>query len=294
MNAAIWRLTLGAAARDWQAVGIMQGFLGLLNAANRELSVDEAARHARFGGAWLGVSRVPDLQSRISEATVALAGFDALAVIGGEGSIAGARAIAEAWGRPVVGLPATIDNDVAGTDLSLGYDTALSFGLDVADRQRDTAEALPRVFCIETLGGSTGHIAQMVGRLAGADVILIPEAPLPHTAIVDALAPGIVAGAPTLAVASEGYPDLHAVLRKVCLQLGARLRMSTLGHAQRGGVPTPRDRALAAAFADQAISAAAEGRSGYTVLQSGELGIRTLAEAGAASAPDQLAWRGVL
>ncbi len=294
MNAAVWRLTCHAVARDWQAVGIPQGFLGLLNAANQQLSVEGTARHARFGGSWLGVARVPDFPDRITEAVGTLSGFDALAVIGGNGSLAGAQAIAEAWRRPVVGLPATVDNDVAGTDLSLGFDTALSFGLDVADRQRDSAESLPRLFCIETLGGPTGHLAQMVGRLAGADVILIPEAPLPRTDIIDALAPGIAAGTPTLAVASEGYPDLHAVLQEVCAHLGTRLRMSTLGHAQRGGAPTPRDRALAAAFADQAITAVAEGRSGYAVLQSGELGTRILAETGAASAPDQRVWRGVL
>ncbi|MEM1274782.1 MAG: 6-phosphofructokinase [Pseudomonadota bacterium] len=294
MNAAIWRITAAAAARGWQVIGIPEGFRGLLDGRRQELHVAETMRHARHGGAWLGVARVPDLPERIDDAVAALTDFDALVVIGGNGSLAGAGAVAAGWGRSVLGLPATIDNDIAGTELSLGYDTALLFGLEVADRQRDSAEALPRLFCIETLGGPTGHLADMLGRLAGADVTLIPEDTLDETEIVARMGPAKSAGGPMLIVASEGYPELHAVLTRVCARLGTRLRMSSLGHAQRGGAPTPRDRALAIAFADRAVQAMADGRSGYTVLTSGTVGLVDLSEVGPARQPDPQAWRGVL
>lgn len=294
MNAAVWRLASGAEALGWEVIAFRRGYAGLLSGDVEPWSSALAARHARYGGAWLQVARVPDLARRLGQAVSALGDVDALAVIGGDGSLAGAAAIGHEWGRPVAGLPATIDNDIAATDLSIGHDTAIAFGVDAADRQRDSAESLPRLFCLETLGGPTGHLAATIGRLAGAQAILIPEAPMALDAVVDAVAPAVDSGEPSLIVASEGYPDLHAFLDRICGQLGLRLRLTSLGHAQRGGAPTPRDRALAAAFAERAISGIADGASGLTTLRNGAVRLASFDALGDRCDPDLGGWRGLL
>ncbi len=294
MNAAVWRLTAGAQARGWDVAGFAKGYAGLISGEATALTADATARHARYGGAWLGVARVPDLPDRIDEAVAALSDCDALAVIGGDGSLAGAQAIGAHWERPVIGLPATIDNDIAATDLSIGHDTALAFGLDAADRQRDSAEALARLFCLETLGGPTGHLAATIGRLAGAQAILIPEAPVSVDTVVTAVRHDVEVERPTLIVASEGYPDLHPFLMRVCDTVGMRLRLTSLGHAQRGGAPTPRDRALAAAFAGVALDAVSNGRSGLTVLRGGTPELADFGRLGQTCVPDLSRWRGLL
>lgn len=294
MNAAVWRLAAGAEASGWEVVGFAKGYAGLLSGDAFSLTAEATARHARYGGASLGVARVPDLPDRIDKAVAALSDCDALVVIGGDGSLAGAGAIGARWRRPVVGLPATIDNDIAATDLSIGHDTALAFGLDAADRQRDSAEALARLFCLETLGGPTGHLAATIGRLAGAQAILIPEAPVSAETVVTAVRSDVEAERPTLIVVSEGYPDLHAFLMQVCDTVGMRLRLTSLGHAQRGGSPTPRDRALAAAFAGVALDAVSKGRSGMTVLRGGTPELADFGRLGETCVPDLTRWRGLL
>ena len=294
MNAAVWRLFAGAEARGWEPVAMRNGYAGMLTGEVLPLGTEDAARHARHGGAWLGVARVPDLADRLDQAITALSGYDALVVVGGDGSLRGAQAIAKLWDKPVMGLPATIDNDIAATDLSIGHDTALAFALDAADRQRDSAEALPRLFCLETLGGPTGHLAIGVGRIAGAQTILIPEAPKTQDEVVAEILPAVLAGTPALIVASEGYMDLHSFLCGICDRVGLRLRLTNLGHAQRGGAPTPRDRALAAAFAETALAAIAAGQSGISVLKNGVPKRAVFAALDKNIAPDFSRWRGLL
>lgn len=294
MNAAVWRLFTGAETKGWEPAAVSKGYAGLLEGRFPEFSSEDAARHARHGGAWLGVSRVSNLPEKIDMAVSALSEFDALAVIGGDGSLRGAKAIATRWGKPVIGLPATIDNDIAATDLSIGHDTALAFGLDAADRQRDSSEALPRLFCLETLGGPTGHLAANIGRLAGAQAILLPEAPQSLDEVVDLLRPAIVAETPALIVASEGYPELYPFLDQIFNRLGLRLRLTSLGHAQRGGAPTPRDRALAAAFAETALEAVSSGQSGFVTLQNGTVKRSDFSALDRTTMPDLSSWRGLL
>ncbi|MEM8915540.1 MAG: 6-phosphofructokinase [Pseudomonadota bacterium] len=294
MNAAVWRLLSGAEKQGWEPTVFFHGYAGLLASDSRPFSPVDAARHARHGGAWIGVSRVPDFDQRIDEALNSLKEMDALVVIGGDGSLFGAEAIARRWAKPVIGLPATIDNNIAATDLSIGHDTALAFGLDAADRQRDSAEALPRLFCLETLGGPTGYLAAAIGRLAGAQAILIPEDQTTIDPVVAAVAPSVEAGNPSLIVASEGYPDLHAFLGEVCNRLDLRLRMTSLGHAQRGGAPTPRDRALADALARTALQALADTKSGVAVLRNGQPRLVDFAELKTTISPDLTSWRGLL
>ncbi|WMS43571.1 6-phosphofructokinase [Acuticoccus sp. MNP-M23] len=296
MNAAVWRLDRAAAARGWTALGIPGGFAGLLARSAAPIDPAMAARFARLGGTWLGTSRLPDLPARLGEIAGAIdaLGIGGLVILGGNGSLAGAGRIAEAAGIPVVGIAGTIDNDVAVTDLSLGFDTAVAYGMEAADRLRDTAESLPRFFALETLGGPTGHIAAAVGRLAGAVATLIPEEDADLGKVTDAVGEALAAGDHALVVASEGVASLEATLGTIAEGVATRLRMVRLGHAQRGGSPSVRDRAAAAAYAALAVDAIAEGTSGIAALKAGSLTLATYAEHRDADAPDPRRWRGLL
>ncbi len=296
MNAAVWRVERAATARGWTALGIPQGFAGLLERRADLIDAAMAARFARLGGTWLGTSRLPDLPSRLADIAGALDALDVggLVILGGNGSLSGAGRIAKEAGIPVVGIAGTIDNDVAVTDLSLGFDTAVAYGMEAADRLRDTAESLPRFFALETLGGPTGHIAAAVGRLSGAVATLVPERPVDIDDVTAAVRNALADGEHALVVASEGVPDLDAVLAAVAEGVSTRLRMVRLGHAQRGGSPTVRDRAAAAAYAALAVDAIADGRKGIVALDRGTLRLATYAEHRDADPPDPALWRGLL
>jgi 6-phosphofructokinase 1 len=220
-------------------------------------------------------------------------GIGGLVVLGGDGSLRAAGALAADAEIPVAGIPATIDNDVAASDLSIGFDTALAYGVDAADRVRDSMESLPRFFAIETLGGPTGHIALALGKIVAADAVLVPEAPTPFAVLAETIARAM-AGGSALVVASEGVSDLEPTLSRAAEAAGTRLRLVRLGHAQRGGAPSPRDRAAAIASAAFALDAIAEGRSGIAALRAGSLRLAPFTSAVAAAPPDPVAWRGLL
>jgi len=260
MNMAIWAACAEAERHGRRVLGVRDGFTGLLARRAEPLTVEDTLRWARRGGTALGTARVPDLPSRRDEARASLhhLGVGGLIVVGGNGSLAAAEMLADDAGT-VVGVPATIDNDVRGSPASIGFDSALEAGVRLADGIRDTGEALPRLFSLETLGGDTGHLAEAIGRAVCADVVLRPEAPLATEAIVDAVRPVLAAGRAALIVASEGYPDLNAQLARVSAAVGVRLRDSRVGHAQRGGAPSPRDRLLARDLGEEAVRAALEG-----------------------------------
>ena len=272
MNAAVWAVTLAAGRRGWDVLGVRDGYVGLLAGEAAPIDEAEALRFARYGGTWLGTGRLPDLPDRVADLVASARGIgvDAVVVIGGGGSLAGAALLAGA-GLPVAGIPATIDNDVAGSDYALGHDTALNTGVTMVDRIRDTAEALPRLFALETLGGDTGFIAQSLALMTGADVLLVPERPVDPDQVTEQTRAGIAARRYALIVASEGVPGLEALLDALSERLGTRLRVSRLGHAQRGGIPTARDRVMARAFATAAVEAVADGQSGWTVLRDGRV-----------------------
>jgi 6-phosphofructokinase 1 len=260
MNMAVWAACAEAERRGRGMIGVHDGFAGLLERRAEPLSAERMLRWARRGGTLLGTARVPDLPSRRDEVRAALSelGVAGLIVLGGNGSLAAAEMLADGAGT-VVGVPATIDNDVRGCPASIGFDSALETGVRLADGIRDSGEALPRLFSLETLGGDTGHLAEAIGRAVCADVILRPEAPVPTEAIVDAVRPVLTAGRAALIVASEGYPDLNAELLRVSDAVGVRLRDGRIGHAQRGGTPSPRDRLLARDLGEEAVRAVLDG-----------------------------------
>lgn len=281
MNMAIWAACAEAERRGRRVLGVRDGFAGLLARRADPLTADGMLHLARRGGTALGTARVPDLPSRRDDVHAALHGLDVegLIVLGGNGSLAASEMFA-ADGGTVVGVPATIDNDVRGCPASIGFDSALETGVRLADGIRDSGEALPRLFSLETLGGDTGHLAEAIGRAVCADAVLRPEAPLATEAIVAAVRPVLEAGRAALIVASEGYPDLDAQLARVSAAVGVRLRDSRIGHAQRGGAPSPRDRLLARDLGEEAVRAVLEGDACRVVPDDGRgvLRVRTSAD----------------
>jgi 6-phosphofructokinase 1 len=271
MNMALWAATQRAMERGWEVLGVREGFAGLLRGDFLEISPTEMLSYARLGGTFLGTSRDPAFQAKLPQALKALeaAGITHLMVLGGNGSLQGAKVLSQA-GIGVVGLPATIDNDVDASEESIGFDTALNFGLLILDQFRDTAEALPRLCALETLGGNTGFLAQAVGQAGGADVLLLPERPLPFEQLLEQTRSAIAHRRFALIVASEGYPDLENTLQALSEQVGLRLRFARPSHAMRGGRPSARDRLLARRLAEAGVEYLAQGYSGAVLVQHGQ------------------------
>jgi len=314
MNAAVRAVVKAAITRHAMRVtGFLDGFSGLLTDQSRPLGFDDVAGTVALGGTMLGASnrddpfRVPverpggpayEDRSHVVLATVARHGLEGLVVIGGDGSLTIARRL-EARGLPVVGIPKTIDNDVPGTDVTLGFDSALTIATDALDRLHTTAASHHRVMVVEVMGRHAGWIALEAGLAAGGDVVLIPEIAFRY----EAVAAGILARARrgrrfSIVVVAEGArcPGGGTVVRQIVegspepVRLGGvgavvshalealvsfEVRYVVLGHVQRGGSPTPFDRILAARFGVAAVGALADGESGVMVALRGQRVERT-------------------
>ena len=267
MNMAIWS---AVQSTNWNVLGVREGFAGLLRGDFIPLEPRETMRYTRYGGTFLGSSRDPDFGTKIPDAILQLetAGITHLMVLGGNGSIRGAAALAKA-GIKVVGLPGTIDNDVAGSEDSIGFDTATNFGLQMIDQFRDTLEALPRLCVLETLGGDTGFLALEIARAGGADIALLPEHPMLYSELETRTRAAIQNHNYALIVASEGYPDLEQTVLNLEKDIGLRLRFSRPNHAMRGGRPSAHDRTLAATLGMAGVKALARGEAGVIGWQNG-------------------------
>jgi len=294
LNAVI-RAVVRKAARDGHdVVGYQYGWAGVLSREARPLTVESTAGILPRGGTILGSSRTnPYKQGEHGTDAVregmAAHGVDVLVPIGGEDTLGVARRLAED-GVPVIGVPKTIDNDLAGTDYTFGFQTAVQIATDAIDRLHTTAESHNRVMVLEVMGRHAGWIAAHAGMAGGADVILVPERPFDIEEVCDALrrrhargrtfsivvvSEGAVPKEGTMTIHDSGETDAfgHARLggiavlleREIEARTGFESRMTILGHVQRGGTPTAYDRVLATRFGVAAATAAGEGRSGVMV-----------------------------
>jgi len=270
LNAVI-RAVVKTAIRDFdlEAYGVEDGYQGLVENRIRPLSYDDASGILTVGGTILGTSNKANPfhyrgpagreeaeadRSQDCVRNVRSAGLDALVCIGGDGTLTIAHRLAEA-GVPLVGVPKTIDNDVCETDVTFGFDTAVQIVADAVDRLHTTAQAHGRVMVIETMGRYAGWLALVGGMAGGGDVILIPEIPYSLESVCR--------------VVHEGSHDpirLGGIgvwlAREVEQRTGTEARATVLGHLQRGGSPTARDRVLATQFGREAVFAAARGEFG--------------------------------
>lgn len=268
MNPAIRAVVRTALANDMQAIGVMNGFEGLMNGDFRPLGARDVGGILQRGGTILMTSRskrfMEPAGQREAIRKMNEAGMDALVVIGGEGSLNGAYALSQ-QGIKVVGMPGSIDNDVWGTNIAIGTDTAMNTIMEAVDKLRDTASSHQRAFLIETMGRNSGYLAVMAGIVCGAEMVLIPEAPSTVEEVAAAVENAYMRGKThAIIIIAEGAnihtTDLAAAFDK--MDVGFKTRMSILGHIQRGGSPTAYDRLLASRMGVRAVEALMEGTYG--------------------------------
>lgn len=257
MNAAVRAVVRKGIYHGLQVVGIRRGFLGLLKKEFVPFSLGSVADIIHRGGTFLHTARCEEFKTeegqRDALRNLQDEGIDGLVVIGGEGSMHGALALAE-YGMTVVGIPATIDNDLTGTELSIGFDTAVNNVVDAINKIRDTATSHERVFIIEVMGRKTGHIALFAGLAGGAESILIPEESLNMDEVIFKLQRGMNRGKlHSIIVVAEGAASGMAVGEEIRRRTGLETRITILGHLQRGGMPTAIDRVLASRMGAKAV-----------------------------------------
>ncbi|MDB4894785.1 MAG: ATP-dependent 6-phosphofructokinase [Firmicutes bacterium] len=267
MNAAVEALTYGTLAQGWAPCGVRDGFVGLRSGRVTPLSPLDVVGINSRPGTVLGTSRPQGLEQPAEMAglvaAVRAADLNALAVLGGDGSIGYIAALLDRLGVPCVAVPCTIDNDVPETEYSLGLDSACQFALAVVDGMRQTGQSLPgRVFLLETLGGNTGHLALQIAYAAQADAVAIPEAEPDWAAIGSRLSLAVERTGQALLVVSEGLTWRADPAAALAPHLAHRIRKTALGHAQRGGIPSTQDRVIGRALAEAAIGAVVGGRTG--------------------------------
>jgi len=273
MNAAIRAVTRCALERGWEVEGIRHGFTGLIEGeftAHTDRSVGGIIQR---GGTILGSARCPAFLTEAGRgaaiAQLEAHRIDGLVVIGGNGSQCGAFELARR-GVPVVGVASTIDNDLSGTDLAIGVDSALNIALEAIDRLKTTASSHHRAFLIEVMGRECGYLALMAGLAGGAEVVLIPEVEASPEEVATRMREAYERGkAHAIAVVAEGARLGTAALVKHFhehhAQIGFELRTTTLGHVQRGGAPLAFDRLLATRLGAGAVAAFADGTASVLV-----------------------------
>jgi 6-phosphofructokinase 1 len=258
MNAAIRAVVRIAYSKKLQVLGFRRGWEGLITNTFTALTPRSVGGIIQLGGTILHTSRCPEFRKRegIRKAaeTLGLNHIDGLVVIGGNGSFKGALGLSAYTDIMMVGIPASIDNDVFGTEETIGFDTAANTALAEIDKIRDTAVSHERVFMIEVMGRERGFLALEVGLTAGAEIILVPEVKYREENLFETIRENRAKGKKSaLIVAAEGIGDTHLLAGQIQRNTKAEVRLSIIGYAQRGGSPTTRSRLLASLFAEKSV-----------------------------------------
>jgi ATP-dependent phosphofructokinase / diphosphate-dependent phosphofructokinase len=297
LNAVIRAVVRNADAAGWDCVGILEGWRGLTDGKFVDLTLRDVSGILPRGGTILGTSRTNPFNSENGVKSVLenirARGLDAVVAIGGEDTLGAAARLYREHQVPVVGVPKTIDNDLSGTDYTFGFDTAVTIATEAIDRLHTTAESHNRVMVVEVMGRHAGWIAVHSGIAGGADVILIPEQPVDFDEVAESVRKRHARGKNfSIIVVSEGteLPGLeddgeldafgHVTLSKrgvgdivaqeIEQRTGFETRVTVLGHVQRGGTPTPRDRVLATRYGLKAAELALAGEFGQMAALRGD------------------------
>jgi 6-phosphofructokinase 1 len=278
MNAAIRGVVRIACSKKLQVLGFRRGWEGLITNTLTALTPRSVDGILQLGGTILHTSRCPEFKKRerIRKAAETLASnhVDGLVVIGGNGSFKGALELGAYTDTMMVGIPASIDNDVFGTEETIGFDTAANTAVTEIDKIRDTAVSHERVFMIEVMGRERGFLALAVGLTVGAEIILVPEVKYRKENVFKTIRENMAKGKKSgLVVAAEGIGDTRLLARQIQRNTKAEVRLSIIGYAQRGGSPTARSRLLASLFAEKAIEILSDEEGNKVVgLQNGRIG----------------------
>ncbi len=276
MNAAVRAVARTAFSMGWQPVKVESGYKGLLEGRISPIDRRKLGGIIGRGGTVLGTQRSGEFESPEGQERAARnlreAGVEGLVVIGGEGSLTGALKLSE-LGIRVVGIPATIDNDVWGTEIALGVDTALNTALETIDRIKDTASSHNRAHVVEVMGRNCGYLALTSAIAGGAEAVLVPEFEPDPEDLIGFIKKAYEQGkSHFMVVAAEGAKLPAAEFHEYVNSTGTyESRLTVVGHAQRGGDPTAFDRILGSRFGTAAAEALAEGESGVMVALTGEL-----------------------
>jgi len=270
VNAAIRSVVRTASSYDIETIGIIKGYDGLIDGELRILDRRAVSGIINQGGTILKTARSQRFFEEAGQQqalkTIYENGIEGLIVIGGNGSLTGAHVLASKYNIPVVGIPATIDNDINGVDLSIGADTAVNVALDALDKIRDTATSLERIFVIEVMGRKCGYIALQLALAGGCEEVLIPEMNLNYDKMCKEILEGNKKGKVSwIVIVAEGKARANDVANFITEKTGLETRVAVLGHIQRGGRPTATDRILAARLGNYAVETLKDGQTDICV-----------------------------
>ena len=290
MNACCRAVVRSAIAKGHEVVGINRGYQGLIEEdfftaadGSKTMSLRTVSNWSMQGGAYLRSSRSEEFRTEAGQRKAAQVltgnGIDAIIPIGGNGTFTGATKLADIWPGQIVGCPGTIDNDLHGTDYTIGFSTAVQTAVDAVDKIRDTAESHERMFLVEVMGRHSGYIAIYTALAAGAEIVAIPETPTDFSTIVEYLnALQDRKKSSVLMVVAEGDEEGGAFEIDQKLKAAGnpfKTRVVVLGHIQRGGRPTPEDRRRSTHMGSAAVAAIESGKTGIMIGTQGEAIIHT-------------------
>nr|WP_113075030.1 6-phosphofructokinase [Petrotoga sp. 9PW.55.5.1] len=264
MNAVIRAVTRSAVVENIEVYGFLRGYAGILDKDYKKFNYSDVGGIMERGGTILRTARVPEF--KVPEVRKKAAdnlkdlGIDALVIIGGEGSLTGGKLLSDEQGIPVVGVPGSIDNDIAYTDMSIGVDTCLNTVIDVLQKLKDTASSHERAFIVEVMGRTSGYIALMTGLAIGAEAVIIPEIPTDYDSLAEKMWEERKRGKiNSIVVVAEGSASAYTVARHLENRIGFETRITILGHIQRGGSPSAFDRILASRMGNESVKSLIEG-----------------------------------
>ncbi|WP_028273066.1 6-phosphofructokinase [Atopococcus tabaci] len=269
MNAAVRAVVRKGLYEGLEVYGINYGFAGLVAGDIRKLTRRDVSDKISRGGTFLYSARYPEFRTEEGQMKAIEQldrfGIEGLVVLGGDGSYRGAYALTKR-GYPTIGLPGTIDNDIPGTDFCIGFDTAINTVLDSLDKIRDTATSHVRTFIVEVMGRNAGDIALWAGVAGGAEQIIVPEKDFSIVEVADTIREGRQKGKKhSIIVLAEGVMKGNDFAAELAEIENFHVRVTELGHVQRGGSPTARDRVLASTFGAKAVELLKEGKGGLCV-----------------------------
>ncbi|SET79391.1 6-phosphofructokinase 1 [Salinibacillus kushneri] len=269
MNAAIRAVTRKALYHNIEVYGIYYGYQGLMDGSIKKLELGSVGDIIQRGGTKLYSSRSEEFKTDEGQQKgieqLKKLGIEGLVVIGGDGSFRGAKKLTEK-GFPCIGVPGTIDNDIPGTDFTIGFDTALNTVIEAVDKIRDTATSHERTYVVEVMGRDAGDLALWAGVSAGAESVLIPEKTEDFDDIVERIKRGHERGKRhSIILVAEGVGSAVEYSEKIKKAMNMETRVTVLGHTQRGGSPTANDRVLASRLGAKAVDLLIEGKGGRMV-----------------------------
>jgi len=266
INAVIRAVVRVACHNNIEVIGIQRGYEGLINGELLPLDRLAVSGIINRGGTILKTVRSKKFltQEGQAEAVEILKknNIEGLIVVGGNGSLTGAHILASQYSISVIGIPATIDNDINGVDLAIGCDTAVNVAVDALDKIRDTATSLERIFVVEVMGRDSGYIAMQVALAGGCEEVLVPERELDIDTVLEEISAGYKKGKISwIIIVAEGKANAQNVAQKIIEKTGYETRVAVLGYIQRGGSPTALDRIMAARLGSFAVDVLREGES---------------------------------